>query len=239
MTTSIPPTQEGRAFSHSSAREPNGALARPLPSSGVYLITAELDDGDALLERTRQALGTGLIRILQYRDKRGPSLHARLHTAQRLQALCRQHGAAQIINDDLSLAVEIGADGVHLGEDDVDPATARARLGPERLVGVSCYDSLQRAEDALRAGADHVAFGAFHPTRSKSGVRRASPQLLIEAKGRGWPAVAIGGIDAHNAAPLARAGARWLAVIHAVFGAEDPAAAVLALHSAFAQGAFA
>lgn len=237
MTTSIPPTQEGRAFSHPSAPEPNASPTRGLPPSGIYLITAELDDVDALLSRAHQALGTGRVRILQYRDKRSASAHARGQTARRLQELCRQYGVALIINDDLALAVEIEADGVHLGEHDVDPATARARLGPQRLIGVSCYDSLQRAEDALCAGADHVAFGAFHPTRSKSGVRRASPQLLIEAKQRGWPAVAIGGIDAHNAAPLAAAGARWLAVIHAVFGAEDPAAAVLALHSAFEQGA--
>ena len=236
MTTSIPPTLKGRAFSHSRAPEPNAGSPRPLPTPGIYLITAEFADFDAPLERTRRALDSAAIRLLQYRDKRNVPPPERMRVAQGLQALCLRHATPLIINDDLDLAVEIGADGVHLGEDDADPATARSRLGARGWIGVSCYDSLQRAEDAVRAGADYVAFGAFHPTRSKTTARRASSQLLTEAALRDWPAVAIGGIDAHNAAPLARAGARWLAVIHAVFGADDPTTAALALQSAFEQG---
>ena len=130
-----------------------------------------------------------------------------------------------IVNDDVALAVAVGAAGVHLGEDDADPASARAQLGARAIVGVSCYDSLTRAGELAAAGADYLAFGAFFPSSSKATTRRATPALLREAAAFGKPRVAIGGITPDNAGPLIDSGVEFLAAISGVFGARDIAAA--------------
>lgn len=192
-----------------------------LPACGLYAIT----DGPRpdLLAAVEAALRGG-VRVVQYRDKTTDAAR-RLSEARALVELCHRHVVPLIVNDDVELAAQSGADGVHLGEDDADLTQARARLGANAIVGVSCYDSLDRARDLAAAGADYLAFGAFFPSPSKHTTRRATPQLLRDAAEFGKPRVAIGGITADNAPPLIDAGADFLAVISAVFGAPDIEAA--------------
>ncbi|WP_266171928.1 thiamine phosphate synthase [Dyella subtropica] len=194
-----------------------------LQHRGLYAITDGPRPG--LLEAVAQALSGGA-RIVQYRDKTTDS--ARRHAeAAALQQLCISRGAPLIINDDVALAIAIGADGVHLGEKDSDLAAARIALGAQAIIGVSCYDSLERARTLAAAGADYVAFGAFFPSPTKPHARRASPELLWQSAALGVPRVAIGGITPDNGASLVEAGADFLAVISAVFGATDVEAAAL------------
>ncbi|ULU25471.1 thiamine phosphate synthase [Dyella terrae] len=126
-----------------------------------------------------------------------------------------------IVNDDVELARAAGAAGVHLGEDDSNVAAARAVLGEGAIIGVSCYDSLERARDLASAGADYIAFGAFFPSPTKPHARRASFDLLRQSATLGVPRVAIGGITPDNGGSLIDAGADYLAVISAVFGDPD------------------
>ena len=156
---------------------------------------------------------------------------ARFATA--LQQACAAAGVPLLVNDDVALAAAIGASGVHLGEDDGDLAAARAALGPQAIIGASCYDELDLARRAVAAGASYVAFGAFFPTRSKVTTRRATPTLLGEAAALGVPRVAIGGITPANAGALVAAGADLVAVIGGVFDAADPRAAVRAYAACF------
>jgi thiamine-phosphate pyrophosphorylase len=188
-----------------------------LPSCGLYAIT----DGprDDLLAATRAALEGGAT-LLQYRDKTGDHSRRR-REARGLVELCREFEAPLIINDDVELALACGAAGVHLGEDDADMAAARGALGGDAIIGVSCYDSLQRARDAANAGADYLAFGAFFPTTTKAVTRQAAPDLLRDAREFGLPVVAIGGITPENGGSLIAAGADFLAVVSALFGAHD------------------
>jgi thiamine-phosphate pyrophosphorylase len=189
---------------------------------GLYLITPDSDDSDALLARV-EAILPARPTLLQYRNKRAETRRRR-HEAQRIKALCDLAGVPLIVNDDWRLAVDIGAAGAHLGEDDGDLADAR-RCAPELLLGASCYDSLDRAHGAARSGASYVAFGAFFPTRTKTTTRRAGTALLRDAAVLQLPRVAIGGLTPDNAAALVAAGADLLAVVGAVFDAADPLAA--------------
>ncbi len=197
----------------------HAATARP--ASGLYAIT----DGprDDLLEAADAALAGGAV-LLQYRDKTRDGAR-RLREARALAGLCRRHGVPLIVNDDVELALASGAAGVHVGEDDPDIATARAALGPDAIIGVSCYDSLQHAHDAATAGADQLAFGAFFPTATKAVTHYTSPAVLREAARFGLPLVAIGGITPENGRELIDAGADFLAVVSGVFGAPDIRAA--------------
>jgi len=191
------------------------------PSHGLYAIT----DGPRidLLEVVAQALAGGA-RVLQYRDKTADA--ARRHAeAAALKQLCDTHAVPLIVNDDVALAVAVGAAGVHLGRDDDDVAAARAALGAGAIIGVSCYDSLERARAAAAAGADYVAFGAFFPSPTKPQAVRASLDLLRQSATLGVPRVAIGGITPDNAPSLVEAGADFLAVISAVFATPDVCAA--------------
>lgn len=194
---------------------------RLLARNGLYAIT----DGprDDLVEVCAAAIEGGAV-LLQYRDKTADGAR-RLSEAKALAALCARHRIALIVNDDVELAATVGAAGVHLGEDDVDIAAARARLGAQAIIGVSCYDSLERARQFAGGGADYLAFGAFHPSPTKPHARKATPALLREAKVLGVPLVAIGGITPTNGAALIDAGANYLAAISAVFGASDVRAA--------------
>jgi thiamine-phosphate pyrophosphorylase len=139
--------------------------------------------------------------------------------------ICRAAGARLIINDDVWLAVEIGADGAHLGTGDAPGGSllaAREALGPKRILGVSCYNDLALGEEAARAGADYIAFGSMFPSRTKPGAVRAPLELLGEAKRRfGLPVAAIGGITLDNAPQLLDAGADILAVVSDLFDAMD------------------
>ncbi|MCP1675100.1 thiamine-phosphate pyrophosphorylase [Natronocella acetinitrilica] len=193
--------------------------------SGLYVIT----DGQSrslqvLIDRARAVLDGGA-RVLQYRDKTDDAPR-RLREALALCGLCRDAGALFIVNDDSRLAAACGADGVHLGRDDGAIDQARGLLGPEALIGVSCYNSLERAEALQRAGASYLAFGAVYPSPTKPGAIQVSMDTLREARQRfKLPLVAIGGITAENAAPLAALGLDALAVISAVFSAAEPATA--------------
>src|SRR5205823_3396095 len=159
---------------------------------------------------------------IQYRHK-----HAS-HSVRETQAfaLARLHaarGALYIVNDDPALAANVGADGVHIGEDDASIVSARELLGPERIIGVSCYNDFVRAQAAVHAGADYVAFGSFFASPTKPDARRADIALLQRARALDVPIVAIGGIDADNARVVIDAGADAVAVIHAVFAHDQPA----------------
>ncbi|RZA23285.1 MAG: thiamine phosphate synthase [Lysobacteraceae bacterium] len=199
--------------------------------TGLYLITPDEDDTARLLARTAPLLEAG-VTWLQYRNKTaGDAL--RHEQALALQGLCQQAAVPLIVNDDVRLARAVGAAGVHLGQGDGDIAAARALLGAQALIGSTCQDQLALAGAAVAAGADYVAFGAFFPTRSKSGTRHADPRLLAEAAALGVPRVAIGGITPDNARPLVQAGADLVAVIAGVYDAADPVAAIHAYRQCF------
>lgn len=191
----------------------------------LYLISPQ-EVGGSFPDRLRAALEPGLVSAFQLRVK-DIDQHELARLAEPLQAICAERDVAFIVNDSVALAKRIGADGVHLGQDDGDPREARAILGPSAQIGVTCQDSRHLAMDAGEAGADYVAFGAFYPTTTKETEHRPEPSILS------WwstlftiPCVAIGGITPANARPLVEAGADFLAVCSAVWGDEDPAAAV-------------
>ena len=202
-----------------------------MPARGLYLITPDELDTARLLARVVPVLDAG-VACLQYRNKVADTATRRAQAAA-LQQACAAAGVPLLVNDDVALAAAIGASGVHLGEDDGDLAAARAALGPQAIIGASCYDELDLARRAVAAGASYVAFGAFFPTRSKVTTRRATPALLGEAAALGVPRVAIGGITPANAGALVAAGADLVAVIGGVFDAPDPRAAVRAYAACF------
>lgn len=181
-------------------------------------------DADAFVPAVAAALDGGA-RVIQYRDKRNDTA-TREHIARQLHALCRDRGVPFLINDDVELARTVGTAGVHLGRDDPEIAAARARLGTEAIIGVSCYNDLSRARAAQVAGADYVAFGRFFPSRTKPQAVPATPELLRAARAElHIPIVAIGGITPENGGVLIEAGADALAVIEGVFGRPDIRAA--------------
>jgi len=184
---------------------------------GLYLIT---DQGERLVERVRDALSGG-VSVLQYRDKvRG--LQERLRIGRELKHLCAEFQVSFIVNDDLELALALDADGVHLGQEDGDPALARTALGPKKLIGVSTH-SLEEALAAQAAGADYVGFGAIYPTASKEvGVTRGPEGLALLQGKLKIPVVAIGGISRDNTCAVIDAGADAVAVISAVLSARSP-----------------
>ena len=192
----------------------------PFPQRGLYAITAA--DGrspQALLDAVKAALRGGTA-VLQYRCK---SPQRRREEAPALREACRQAGVPFIVNDDLDLAEELAADGVHLGSEDGSPAAARNRLRTGAIIGVSCYDSTERALQARREGADYVAFGRFFPSPTKPQAPTARLETLAAARALlDIPIVAIGGVSVDNGGELLRAGADLLAVIDGVFGAGDP-----------------
>jgi thiamine-phosphate pyrophosphorylase len=196
-------------------------MSQTFACQGLYAITdAVLIPDERLTLAVEQAL-LGGARLIQYRDK-GADAGRRRAQAQALNVLCRRYDAPLIINDDVQLAAEVGAAGVHLGKDDPAFATARARLGENAVIGVSCYNQLELARAAEQAGANYIAFGAFFPSPTKSTEIRASLALLREARATlNIPIVAIGGITPENAPPLLGAGADALAVISGVFAQSD------------------
>jgi thiamine-phosphate pyrophosphorylase len=193
--------------------------ARAARIAGLYAVTPDVPDTDALACKVSAAVAGGAA-VVQYRNKFA-SRTLRLEQAAALAAICRKRNAIFIVNDDADIAAEVDADGVHIGEDDADIATARTIVGAERIIGVSCYNEFERAERAMRAGADYVAFGSFYPSSTKPLARRADPSLLTRARALGVPIVAIGGITSENAHLLIDAGADALAVISDVFAHDD------------------
>jgi len=201
--------------------------------SGLYAVTPDVADTRALVAAAEAALAGGA-RLLQYRNKQAPAT-LRLAQARALLGPCRKHRVPLIINDHLDLALAVEADGLHLGADDGALEAARARLGPGRILGASCYDRLEAALEAERLGANYVAFGSFFPSGVKPGAVRAPRALLRDAKRRlTVPVVAIGGITLENAPELIAAGADGVAVISALFDADDVGAAARRFSALFA-----
>ncbi len=207
----------------------NPRHSRRLPR-GLYLITPDEPDDARLLARVTPLLTH--VACLQYRNKLGARMQ-RQRQANALRLACRDAQVTFIVNDDMTLAAEVGADGVHLGEHDGTVAAARALLGDQAIIGVSCYDDAALAHRAAQAGADYVAFGAFFASPTKPAARRAGIALLGETRSLGLPQVAIGGITPDNARGLIAAGADLIAVISGVFDAPDPLAATRAYAALF------
>ncbi len=183
---------------------------------GLYAVTPEDQLTPRLSALVAAALAGG-VRLVQYRNKLAPQALRRAQVGELLR-ICRGQGARLIVNDDLPLALEIGADGVHLGRDDGDLAAARKALGAGRLLGVSCYGDLDVAAAAAAAGADYLAFGSVFASPTKPLAPRVDLQLLGAAKRRyALPIAAIGGINLDNAPTAIAAGADLLAVISDLF----------------------
>jgi len=204
-----------------------------LAISGLYAVTPDTVDSTGLLARVGEAVAGG-VRLVQYRSK-SPDRKLKREQAGGLATLCATRGVLFIVNDDMDLALECGAAGVHLGRDDSEIAAARARLGRDAVIGASCYADLARAQQCVDAGADYLAFGSFFDSAVKPGATRAALAVLSEARRR-WalPLVAIGGITPANAAPLLGAGADALAVISALFHVPDTLGAAHAFTRLFA-----
>jgi len=199
---------------------------------GVYAITPESADTQWLLTMSEAALKGG-VAVMQYREKTG-DVARRHEQASELLALCRHYGVPFIVNDDLRLADLVGADGVHLGRDDGSIREARIVLGPGKMIGVSCYQDLERAKEVERLGADYVAFGSFFPSPTKPNASLADVSVLrMASRGITLPIVAIGGITVDNARALLDAGADAIAVISALFDAPDVEAAARQLNALF------
>jgi len=187
---------------------------------GLYAITPDGLDREILLAQVETALRGG-VKLIQYRDKQRDAAQ-QAEIARRLRTLCHRHGARLIVNDNLQLALDVDADGVHLGGTDGDLAAARRALGTGKLLGASCYANFELARQAVAAGADYVAFGAVYRSPTKPAAPLAPHQLFARCRAElGVPSCAIGGITAANGAALVAAGADLLAVITDLFEAPD------------------
>jgi thiamine-phosphate pyrophosphorylase len=187
--------------------------------SGLYAVTPDISDTNELLRCVRLALQGGA-RVLQYRNKTADAT-LKLAQARALLQLAREFNTTFIVNDNAQLAAQVDADGVHLGGEDGSVAAARTLLG-SKIIGVSCYNRLSLAQEAIRQGADYVAFGAFFPSGVKPEAVKADVAMLQTArKELSVPIVAIGGITQQNAATLIEAGADAVAVITALWNAPD------------------
>lgn len=188
--------------------------------SGLYAVTPDTVDTPGLLAKVEAALSGGA-RLLQYRNK-SASAALRLTQGRALLALCWEYQVPLVINDHLDLALALDAHGLHIGGEDGSVVEARKRLGPDKILGVSCYGRIENALAAAEAGANYVAFGGFFPSKVKPGAARTPVELLSEAKRElTLPLVAIGGITLDNAPALLAAGAASVAVISALFDAPD------------------
>jgi thiamine-phosphate pyrophosphorylase len=188
----------------------------------LYAITdSQLLPGDTLFTGVAAALKGGC-KLVQYRDKSADTARRQLE-AKTLVGLCRQYQAQLIINDDVALAKDIGAHGIHLGQDDISPVAARIILGNQAIIGVTCHDSLELARKAVKDSANYIAFGRFFPSTTKPDARPAPMELISEARNvfGTTPIVVIGGITLDNGKQLLDAGADMLAVCHSLFSAED------------------
>jgi thiamine-phosphate pyrophosphorylase len=188
---------------------------------GLYIVTPDWDDTRKLLEMTELALKGGA-RLVQYRHKTADAA-LRSEQAECLLALCRSYHRPFIINDHVELCIALDADGVHVGGTDQAVAEVRAAVGPKKIVGASCYGSLELARAAHQAGASYVAFGGFYPSRVKKYPVTTPPEIVAQSKAEiPLPAVVIGGMTLENAAPLVAQGADMVAVISSVYMAGNP-----------------
>ncbi len=195
---------------------------------GLYIVTPDWDDTAKLLDVTEKALKGGAA-IVQYRHKTAtPEL--RREQAKVLQALCKRYQRPFIINDFIDLTMELDADGIHVGESDESVAKVRAAVGPNKIVGASCYGDMDLVRKAHKAGADYIAFGGFYPSRIKKYPVTTELDIVAQMKKEipELPSCAIGGIDLENAVPLVERGIDMIAVISSVYFADDPEAAARA-----------
>jgi len=191
-----------------------------LKISGPYAITPDLNQTNDLLNKTRQVLEGG-VKLVQYRNK-SANESLRREQAKLLLSLCREHNALLIINDHLEIAIEIDADGVHVGKNDVSVSAAKNQLGQNKIVGTSCYNQLDLAMQAQKDGADYIAFGAFFSSLTKPNAVSVSISLVNQAqKALSIPIVGIGGIQLTNARTVIQSGCAAIAVCHDLFQAEN------------------
>jgi len=209
--------------------------ARTKAFGGLYAITPDEADTAELLRKVRLVLMGGA-RLLQYRNKAADSA-LRQEQAGVLRGLTRKYAAMLIVNDEVALAQHVEADGVHLGGADGSVAEARAALGSDKIIGVSCYNRLSLASEAVLQGADYVAFGSFFSSAVKPEAVSATPDFLRQARFElAVPIVTIGGITPQNAVGLLESGADALAVISAVFAVPDIEGAAREFSNLFEQG---
>ncbi len=212
-------------------------LLKKLPRPGLYLITPDgiTADPDGLNKIRSLLTSSDCIALLQYRDKLA-NLKTQISFATHLQSICKAAAVPLIINDDAQLAASINAAGVHLGKDDTPYTEARSILGQQAIIGVSCYNDLERADLAAKAGADYLAFGCMFISKTKTKAIKCPLSILQQAKLRfSQPLVAIGGISAQNSRPVLVAGANYLAVISGVFSSDDPKARIAEYRYLFTQ----
>lgn len=200
---------------------------------GLYLVTPNWDDTARMVDITRRALDAGAA-MVQYRHKEAaPELRREQGAA--LLALCRRYRRPLIINDHIALALTLGADGIHVGGTDASVREARAALGPDKIVGASCYGDLALALAAERDGASYAAFGGFYPSPVKKYSFSTDPELVRSARAAlSLPVVVIGGMTPANAAPLVARGADMVAAITSIYASADPEGAVRAFDALFA-----
>lgn len=201
---------------------------------GLYIVTPDWDDTAKLLAVSEQALQGGAA-LLQYRHKTADAA-LRQQQAEQLLALCRRYQRPFIINDDVELCLALDADGIHVGGTDASVAEVRAKVGPDKIVGATCYGSMELAHQAYRSGASYIAFGGFYPSRVKKYEVTTQPTIVTTAKVEiPLPNVVIGGMTQQNAVPLVAAGADMVAAISSVYLAQDPVAAARAFVDLFAK----
>lgn len=189
---------------------------------GLYVITDEVLIAESDLNHYVEQAIIGGASVVQYRNKNTPYA-TRVAQAESLLQICNLHSVPLIINDDIGLCADIGADGVHLGQSDSDITDAREHLGSDVIIGITCHNSMELALNAQQAGADYVAFGRFFPSNTKPNAQPAELSILKQAsKMLEIPTVAIGGITEENALKLIEAGASSIAVAGSVFADQDP-----------------
>ncbi len=199
---------------------------------GLYIVTPDWDDTDKMVAATEAALKGG-VALVQYRHKTAtPEL--RKEQASRLLALCRQYDRPFIINDFIELCLELDADGIHVGGTDAPVAEVRKLIGPEKILGASCYGSMEMAQQAQEAGASYVAFGGFYPSRVKKYEVTTPVDIITRAKAQlTVPVVVIGGMTQENSVPLIKEGTDMVAAISSVYMTDDPQASAQAFAELF------
>lgn len=187
---------------------------------GLYLVTPDWDDTEQLLQASEQALQAGPA-ILQYRHKTADAAQRKAQ-ASALLALCRRYNVPFVINDFIELCMELDADGVHVGGTDISVKQARAQLGADKILGASCYGSMELARNAEQDGASYVAFGGFYPSRVKKYEVSTPASIVSDAKAQlRSPCVVIGGMTVENSRPLVALGADMVAAISSVYMRDD------------------
>lgn len=200
---------------------------------GLYIVTPDWDDTDQLVQATDLALQGGAV-LVQYRHKTADAA-LRSEQAAALLQVCRKHGVPFIINDHLELCLALDADGIHVGGTDASVAQVRAAVGADKIVGASCYGTLQLARDAQAAGASYVAFGGFYPSRVKKYDFKTAPEIVAQSKTEiALPVVVIGGMTVDNCQPLIAQGADLVAAISSVYMQPDVRAAAQRFTALFA-----